>query len=79
MLTIQQALEKQGANPAELTAILDLLRHDGYLANQPADEVFGLLNAEDYKEDLNKRQRNLIRAAQGAQGGVAGVLQIGMP
>ena len=78
LVTIQQALEKKGANPDELTAILGLLRADGYSADQPADEVFGLLDAEDYKEHLNKRQRNLIRAAQGAQGGIAGVLQVCM-
>ncbi len=78
LVTIQQALVEKGANPDELTAILGLLHTDGYRADHPADEVFGLLDAEDYKDHLNKRQRNLIRAAQKAQGGVAGVLQVCM-
>ena len=67
LVTIQQALEEKGANPDELTAILGLLHADGYSADHPADEVFGLLDAEDYKEDL-----------KGAQGSVAGVLQVCM-
>ena len=72
--SIQQALEKEGATPDELTAVLDLLHPDGCSADMPTDRVFLLMNAEDYTENLNKRQRNLIRAAQVAQGGDAGVL-----
>ena len=78
MVTIQQALKSKAANQDELAAILNSLGADGYTADQPADEVFALLNAEDYKDDLNKRHCNLIRAAQGAKGGAAGVLQVCM-
>ena len=56
-----------------LTVILDRLGTDGYTGDKAAGSAFLLLKAEDYVGTLNPYQRILIRAAQLAQGGGAGV------
>ena len=53
-----------------LTVILDRLGIDGYTGDKAAESAFLLLKPEDYEGTLNPYQRNLIRAAQLAQGGV---------
>lgn len=62
---------------SQKTLCQDLLGTDGYTRDKPAGPAFLLLDAEDYKGTLNKCQCNLIRAAQLAQGGNAGVLLMG--
>eukprot|EP00891_Asterochloris_glomerata_P000748 jgi/Astpho2/748/Aster-x0032 len=52
-----------------LTVILDRLGIDGYTGDKAAESAFLLLKPEDYEGTLNPYQRNLIRAAQLAQGG----------
>ena len=74
MVTIQQALQAGNATPDKLTLILDVLANDGLTRDKPAGQAFTLLDVEDYRDTLNKYQRKLIRTAQLAQGGGAGVL-----
>ena len=76
MVTIQQALQAGDATTDELTLILDVLAHDGFTRDKPAGQAFAWLDVEDYRDTLNKYQRKLIRAAQEATGGRAGVLLV---
>ena len=73
VVTIQQALVAGNATPDDVAVILDRLGTDGYAGEKAAGSAFLLLKPEDYEETLNPYQRNLIRAAQLAQGGGAGV------
>ena len=73
VVTIRQALEAENATPDDLAVILDRLGTDGYAGEKAAGSAFLLLKPEDYEGTLNRYQRNLIRAAQHAQGGGAGV------
>ena len=73
VVTIQQALIAGNATPDDVAVILDRLGTDGYAGEKAAGSAFLLLKPEDYEETLNPYQRNLIRAAQLAQGGGAGV------
>ena len=73
VVTIQEALEAEGATPDDLAVILGRLGTDGYTGDKAAGSVFLLLKV-DYEETLNAYQCNLIRAAQLARGGGAGTL-----
>ncbi len=74
VVTIREALAAEGATPDDLTDILDRLGTDGYTGDKAAGSVFLLLKPEAYEGTLNAYQCNLIRAAQLARGGSAGML-----